>query len=290
MTVVLDDRDVAARVDAHFAVVAMREALVAAYRGDLQAPPRVRAGVLTFTCGRVAGRWYGYRSYDTHMGGQQLVVVHAEPTGEVAGIAVGSALGMLRTGALGGAAVDALARPDASSVGIVGAGRQAWAQLWAIASVRSLSDVAVSSRRPATAFAARATAEFGVRVRAVETARAAVEERDIVVLATSSATPVVDAGWLSPGTAVTTVGPKQVGRAEFALDLPGRSALVVTDSPAQLGSYDPPALLAGTPAIHLGAIIAGDHAGRAGAEDVTLYASVGLAGTEPYLLARLLDL
>jgi len=292
MVTVLDDAAVLARLDPRAAVDAMREALIAAHRGELVAPPRVHADVLTFTGGRMPGRWYGYRSYDTHVGGEQLVVVHAEPTGQVAGVAVGTAIGAYRTGALGGAAVDLLARADASTVGIIGAGDQAWTQLWAIAAVRPLTDVVVYSRDldRRRSFAARAAAELGVAIRAVDSAEEAVSGRDIVVLATSSSTPVMDAAWLSAGTAVTTVGPKQVGRAEFGPDLPDRASLIATDSPAQLGAYHPPAVLSRAPAVHLGAIAAGDHAGRTARDDITLYASVGLAGTEPFLLARLLGL
>jgi ornithine cyclodeaminase len=292
MTTILDDAAVVAGLDAATAVAAMREALLAAHRGQLSAPPRVHAGLLSFTAGRLAGRWYGFRSYDTLFGGDQLVAIHTEPAGELAGIAVGSALGEYRTGALGGAAVDILARPDAITLGLVGAGRQAWNQLWAIAAVRPLADVAVFSRTPErrAALAARATGELGVRAHAVASAREAVSGRDIVVLATSSATPVLEAAWLSPGTAVTTLGPKQVGRAEFGLDLPARASLLATDSPAQLAAFDPPAVLANMPAVPLGAILAGEHPGRSSADDVSLYASVGLAGTEPYLLAHLLGL
>jgi len=100
----------------------------------------------------------------------------------------------------------------------------------------------------------------------------------------------VEAAWLAAGTAVTTVGPKQVGRSEFGPDLPARADLIVTDSPAQLGAYDPPALLAGADVVGLGAVLAGEHPGRTSAEQITLYESVGLAGTEPYLLAELLGL
>jgi ornithine cyclodeaminase/alanine dehydrogenase-like protein (mu-crystallin family) len=42
--------------------------------------------------------------------------------------------------------------------------------------------------------------------------------------------------------------------------------------------------------VALGAMLTGDHPGRAGPDALTLYASVGLAGTEPYLLADLLGL
>jgi ornithine cyclodeaminase/alanine dehydrogenase-like protein (mu-crystallin family) len=292
MTTFLDDDAVTARLDAATAVAAMRAALVAAHRGELDAPPRVHAGVATFTAGRLAGRWYGYRSYDTHLGGDQVVAVHAEPSGTLAGIAVGRELGALRTGALGGAAVDAMARPEASTLGLIGTGRQAWTQLWAIAAVRTLTDVAVHSRSEAarSVFAERAVAELGVPARAVGTPAEAVAHRDIVVLATSAGSPVLEAGWLWPGTAVTTVGPKQIGRAEFGPDLPARAALVVSDSVAQLNAYDPPAVLADRPVVPLGAVIAGEHPGREDADQITVYASVGLAGTEPYLLAHLLGL
>jgi ornithine cyclodeaminase len=290
MTIVLDDEAVAARLGAPAAVAAMREALRAAHRGDLVSPPRVHAAGVAFTVGRRPGRWYGYRSYDTEVGGDQVVTVHTEPDGRLAGVAVGSLLGALRTGALGGAAADAMARADAGTAGVVGAGRQAWTQLWAVAAVRPLTDVAVFARDPGrrAAFAGRAVAELGVPARPVASAEEAVRDRDIVVLATSSAEPVLSAAWVSPGTAVTTVGPKQVGRAEFGPDLPARADLVVTDSPAQLGAYDPPALLAATDAVPLGAVLAGDHPGRTSPEQVTLYASVGLAGTEPFLLAHIL--
>ncbi|MFL6074695.1 MAG: ornithine cyclodeaminase family protein [Mycobacteriales bacterium] len=291
MAIVLDDAEVVARLRPKAAVAAMRAALVAAHRGELVAPPRVRVAGLMFTVGRLAGRWYGYRSYDTEVGGEQLVAVHAEPGGELAGVAVGTALGEYRTGALGGVAADVLARRDAAALGVVGAGRQAWTQVWAIAAVRPLARVAVYSRSPERreALADRVRGELGVPARAVTNAREAVAGQDIVVLATSSGTPVIDAGWLAPGTAVTTVGPKQAGRAEFGPDLPARAALIATDSPAQLRAYDPPALLAGAEAVPLGAILAGEHPGRPDPEAVTLYESVGLAGTEPYLLADLLD-
>src|SRR5690606_11610449 len=138
-------------------------------------------------------------------------------------------------------------------------GRQAWTQLWAIAAVRSLTDVAVYSRDPNSrgAFAARAATQLGVPARAVDSALDAVAGRDIVVLATSSPTPVMQAAWLAPGTALTTVGPKQLGRAEFGADLPDRAALIATDSPAQLGGYHPPAVLSQAPVVHLGAIADG---------------------------------
>lgn len=101
---------------------------------------------------------------------------------------------------------------------------------------------------------------------------------------------MIAAAWLSPGSHVTTLGPKQQGRAEFGLDLPGAASLLVTDSLDQIGAYHPPNILAGTPhhrrLVSLGAVRAGEvPPSRAGG--ISLFFSVGLAGTEAFLLDRL---
>ncbi|MEU4665909.1 hypothetical protein AB0F83_29610 [Micromonospora chalcea] len=163
MTVLFSDDDVAAAVDAPLTVAAMRDALLAAYAGRLIAPPRASAplggGRMVLTAGHLTGEWYGFRSYDTfgHPESGQLVVLHDATTGAVRAIAVGEELGSRRTGGLGGVAVDALARADAATLGVVGSGRQAWTQVWAAAAVRPLREVTVYSRSAARreAFAAR---------------------------------------------------------------------------------------------------------------------------------------
>jgi ornithine cyclodeaminase len=301
MPQIFSDNEILARLDASTAVAAMRAALLAAHAGTLQAPPRVAAqlgtGQFVFTAGRVAGSWLGFRAYET-LGlpeSEQVVVLQDEPTGRIRAIAIGSELGNRRTGAIGGAAVDALARPDAATLGVVGTGRQAWTQVWAVSAARRLREVSVFSRTPSARedFAARIRAELGIEAQVAPSTAAAVKGRDIVLLATSSPTPVIAAGDISPGTHVTTVGPKQRGRAEFDTDLAARAAVLVTDSLAQIAAYQPPMLLAGTAdadrMVALGAVIAGDAPGRRSPDDVTMFCSVGLAGTEVFLLDALTD-
>ena len=108
-------------------------------------------GRLVFTAGALSGEWFGYRSYDTFDvdRGEQLVVVQSARTGRVRGIAVGKVLGQMRTGALGGVAADLLARPTASTIGVIGSGNQAWSQIWAITAVRHVERVSVYSRTTA---------------------------------------------------------------------------------------------------------------------------------------------
>src|SRR5437879_2573244 len=128
MIEVLRDEDVAERLTPAGAIAAMRDAVLATHARVLAAPPRVWAELddarVIFTVGGRRGRWYGYRSYDTFglPSDDQVTVLHDGTTGAVAGVAVSALLGRLRVGALGGLAVDALAAPDAGTLGLVGTG------------------------------------------------------------------------------------------------------------------------------------------------------------------------
>lgn len=297
--ILLDDGVLRTRLDAGTAVAAIRQAVIDAERGTMAAPPRVfadlGAGRLVFTAGARTGKWFGYRSYDTFglVPGEQVVVLHNADDGRVAAIAVGNELGPRRTGATGGVAVDVLARPGVARAAMIGTGTQARTQLWAINAVRDLEQVLVWSRDPArrAGFARRARNDLGVKAREADSAEQAVRESDLVVLATSSGTPVIRADWVHPGSHVTTLGPKQQGRAEFDLALADRAEVIVTDSLAQVRAYQPPFVLDGTAhmgrLVSLGSVLDGSAAGRSGPGQVTLYCSVGLAGTEVYLLAAL---
>lgn len=92
----------------------MRDAILAAHRGELVAPPRATADLgdrrLMFTCGARRGHWFGFRSYAAPgaAGDDQVSVVQDASTGRVRGLAVGESLGPIRTGAIGGLALDVL--------------------------------------------------------------------------------------------------------------------------------------------------------------------------------------
>jgi ornithine cyclodeaminase len=126
-----------------------------------------------------------------------------------------------------------------------------------------------------------------------------VVDTDIVVLSTPAADPLIDPGWVSPGTHVHTLGPKGVtldpsggAEGECPRALVKSADLLFSDSPAQLEAMEGPAhpWTEGRPAIALGSIVAGALPGRVTPDDVTCYASVGLAGTEVLLARRVLEL
>ncbi len=290
----LIDDDVRARLTPELAVAGARRALVDAHRGALQAPPRVQADLgeraLVFTAGGLPDGSAGFRAYQTGAGASDQVVVVWDADGGLSGCVAGVELGAARTGALGAAAADALALPGAGVVGVVGSGRQAWTQLWALTAVRRIAQVRVFSPTAANRerFAERARAELGLAASAVPGPREAVGGAGIVILATRSEAPVIDAAWVGPGAHVTTVGPKAAGACETPPGLAEAAAVVVSDSPAQAAAYGAPFF---TPRelVHLGAVIAGDAPGRTGGSDITLYASTGLAGSEVVIAQMLLD-
>lgn len=292
----LDDDDVRARLDAATAVTAVREALLAEHRGTLHAPPRLRArfgdGDLVVTAGHLtARRLFGFRSYDTFAGAEQLVAVWSSADGRLRAVVHGAELGARRTGAIGAVAVDVAARPGPVRLGLVGAGTQAWTQLWALSEVREVTEAVVAARHPehAAAFARRAGEELGVPARAVTAVEDAVRERDVVIAATTSTVPVLDAGWIAPGTHVTTVGPKTVAGHELPAGLAERAGLVFTDSPAQASAATPPYALPADRMAGLGAILAGAVPGRTAPEEITVFCSAGLAGTEVAVAAALAE-
>ena len=156
--------------------------------------------------------------------------------------------------------------------------------------MRSLREVRVHSRDRGRRerFAHRCRAELDLAASPVGEAREAVEEADLVVLATNSGTPVIEADWVRPGSHVTTVGPKETGRHECPVALAARAGLIATDSLDQVDRYAHPYFLTGTPdrarMVSLAAVQAGEVARP---DATTLFCSVGLAGTDVAVAATL---
>jgi alanine dehydrogenase len=277
----LDDAAVEAAVTPALAVAAAREALRAAAEGTLVAPPRQRIPAgdtdFVFTVGGTRHGVSGFRVYGLWPGESDQLVAVWEPGGRLRGVVVGSRLGQYRTGALGAVAIDVLTPRRPLDVAVIGTGAQAWTQLWATTAVRDTT-VTVFSRDPANreAFAARARRKLHLDATTTDSAQDAVEGADCVILATNSATPVIRAEWLTADAHVNSVGPKSADRSELDRDIIATSALVVSDAPV---GDDP--LWAGTLVRPLGGSI-GRPAGR------TLYASIGLSGSEVVLAQKLL--
>lgn len=288
MTRLLTDDDVSSVLTPALAMDAVRDVIGSHAIGEAAGGPRVSAdlgdGEMTFTAGATP-EVYGYRSYDSLGTGKvdQIVTCLDRRTRRVKYVHVGSLVGISRTGAIGGVAVDAMAAGDAATLGIIGSGIQAYWQVWAIAAVRRLSDIRVYSPTPErrTAFARRVSDKLGLPITAVTDPREAVDGAQIVVLATTATEPVIDTAWLADSTHVNALGSKAPGAAEYDETLL-RDSFITTDSLPQLE-----AVAGGT----AGAEPLGLHlqpaCDRLRGKRVSLFQSCGLAGTEVALLDAL---
>lgn len=140
-----------------------------------------------------------------------LVLLFSVDTGEPLAIFPDGVLQRMRVGATSALAAKYLAREDARTVGIIGAGWQAGGHVMAIAAMRKLDAIRCYSptREKCEAFCEEMSARTGVAVGAVLTPEAAVHDADIVLCATNASQHVFSARWLAPGMHVGTIrGPE----------------------------------------------------------------------------------
>lgn len=131
----------------------------------------------------------------------------AGDTGEPLAILDGRELTLARTAATSALVAEALARPDAQRLAMVGTGALAPRLIAAHAAVRPIREVSVWGRDLEKATALAQSLDLpGIRVTATADREAAVGGADIVSVATLSHTPLVAGAWLRPGTHLDLVG------------------------------------------------------------------------------------
>ena len=182
----------------------------------------------------------------------------------------GTTLTMKRTGAAAAVATDHLAVPDASSLGIVGAGVQSYTQLEAIAEVRDIEEVVVSdldADRVAD-FVDAFDDRFDVRGGSVSEAG----HCDVCSTVTPVEEPIVGPDDVGEHTHVNAMGADAAGKHELADELLADAAIVIDDHEQCTHSgeinvpYAAGVLTDDDIYGELGAIVVGRLAGRAGAE------------------------
>ncbi len=206
--------------------------------------------------------------------------------GDVLAIIQADRLGQQRTGAASGVATKYLARTDAATVGMIGAGWQAESQLEAVCAVRAIRVARCYSRdaEHRKAFAKKMSARLNVDIRGVDSAEEAVRAADIVITATSSLEPVLRGEWLKPGAHLNAVGANRVEARELDDGVLNRSAFVCADSIEQAkmeaGDLIAPikrGVLTWERVRELGEVVAGKVVGRKSDADITLFKSMGIA-------------
>ena len=194
----------------------------------------------------------------------------------------------LRTGAGTGLAARYLARPDSRTVAIIGAGRVARNQLWALAELFDLETVFLSTRgaRRADQFVERMRAMGGrvpPDIRLVESRAQAVRDADIVVAATTSEAPVLSGEWLKPGSFVAAVGAYEATMREVDSETIRRASNLVIDSRSDCLDHAGDLVIPISEGIirreqvaEISELVAGKRPARASESEITYYKSIGV--------------
>jgi len=203
----------------------------------------------------------------------------------------GDSLTALRTGAAGGVAARYLARKDAKTVALFGAGVQGRAQLQAVMAVRDISRVAIVD--PFEASARRLAEEIAGWPEAPEAVvepspQAAVALADIVLAATTSKVPLFDGSDLKPGTHVTGVGAFTPEMQEIDPTTIHRARVVVDQRDAVQAEAGDIIKAEAKIEAEIGEIVNGEKPGRENDEEITFFKSVGLAVQDAVTAAAVL--
>ena len=229
---------------------------------------------------------------------QGVVCLLDGETGSPLAILNGTFLTALRTGAASGAATDLLARSDADTAAIIGAGAQGRMQLEAMCAVRSIKKVWIYdiAKEVAAQFAKKMSVALAIEIVVAESSRDALQCADIVCTATVSSTPVFADAEIAPGVHINAVGSYRPDVQEIPEKTVLRSLLVVDHRESALqeaGDLLIPIKRGYMQETHiyaeLGEIIAGEVIGRTSDQDVTLFKSVGIAVQDLAAATRVLE-
>lgn len=281
---------------------ALRPALAEAFRrfsaGEVSAPPRsaavAPAGLVATMPAHLPGAGVSVKLVSVYPGNdahglpshQALITVFDEDTGTPLAVLDGTHITAVRTGAAAAVAADAMARPDARVLAILGAGVQGRSHLDAFPRIRDFTDIRIASR---TTEHAVALAEEHPAARAVGSFEEAVTGADVVCCCTDAHDPIVRAPWLSPGAHVGSVGsgreldPELVRANRVFVEWRGAAQNPPPAGAHELQGLDPAAIT------EVGEVLGGTRPGRTSAEQITVYKSTGHAVQDAAAARLVLD-
>jgi ornithine cyclodeaminase/alanine dehydrogenase-like protein (mu-crystallin family) len=209
-------------------------------------------------------------------GHQALICLFDSGTGTPVCVMDGRYITAMRTAGAAALSTRELAREDARTLAIIGAGVEGATHLRLLPRVRDFREIRIASKRFEHAEQLAAT---DTRARAVASAAEAAREADVVCLCTNAAEPVVRGEEIAPGAHVTSVGYRPPA-GELSDDLIARGHLFVEtrlafQAPpvgcAELSGHDP---ASGT---ELGELLSRQRPGRQSSEEITVYKAMGHA-------------
>jgi ornithine cyclodeaminase/alanine dehydrogenase-like protein (mu-crystallin family) len=136
-----------------------------------------------------------------------LVLLFSSENGEPLAILPDGVMQRMRVGAANGLGIKYLARSNATTVGILGCGWQAGAQLMAACAVRKIASVRCFSptKERREAFATEMSTLLGIEVTAVDQPETAIAGSDIAMCASNSLDPIFFERWIEPGMHLSSI-------------------------------------------------------------------------------------
>jgi ornithine cyclodeaminase len=293
--IALTRKEVAELLDPDALIEAVASALVDLSAGRASVPARIAAftpeGLLGAMVGYVpsldvlAAKLVSVFPRNISVPSHQAVIAVFDPhSGTPIALLDGEEVTAQRTAAASALAARLLALPDAGTLAIVGTGVQARSHARYLPRARSFRTILVAGRDPAKA--AKLAAEIGARAAGIEEA---VRAAEVICATTHAQEPVIRRDWLRPGAHVCSVGLHPQGRELDSL----RDALVAVESRASAFAAPPAGAgelreIDSAQAVELGELVSRTRPGRASAEQVTIYKSVGVAAEDAAAAALLL--
>ncbi len=223
-----------------------------------------------------------------------VIVLNDAKTGMPLALMDGTYITGMRTGAAGAVAAKYLAKKDAKSMGVVGAGRQALFQIAATVSAMQIKDVLVYDvdEKKIDALSAE-LGKIGINIKKAELKE--VSKQDILATTTPSRSPIVKSEWIVPGTHINAIGADAEGKEELDPAIFKKAKIIVDDwiQASHSGEINVPVAkgiitkndIYGS----LGEIVAGIKTGRENDEEITVFDSTGLAVQDLFTAAMVYE-
>ena len=295
---VLSEHDVRELLDMQSCVAAMEDVLARLARGELTNPlrtimlppgpaafglmPAHRGGETPYFALKeiVVNPENSARGLDPHQG---AVLLHDGVTGVLIAVLNASPITEIRTAAVSGVATKLLSRPDSRTVAILGSGIQGRSHVDAMQTVLDDPIIKIWSRNPAHAEALALETHSVVAT----TIEEALDGADIVCTTTASREPLVELGWLAPGTHINAAGASMKTSRELSSETVAAATLFVDRRESTLNESGDYLLAVAEQGIgpdhivaELGDILAGIHPGRRNSDELTLFKSLGIASED----------
>ncbi len=199
----------------------------------------------------------------------------------------------IRTGAAGAVAAKYLANENVTTVGVIGAGKQARYQMIGLKNVRDFKRVLIYSLIGVEEYVEEMTSKLGVNIELMDNAEDVVRNSDIVVTTTTSKRPYLKAEWLHAGLHITAMGSDAEDKQELFTDALSRADILVCDNRKQsfrLGEYHhglvSKAIRSEDQVLELGELTSGKKSGRQKNTDITICDLTG-TGMQDTIVANL---